>query len=109
MSGDHRLPAYVDDHADGALVHVYVQPKAARDEVVGIHGRALKVKTKAPPVDDKANEAVGALLAGLLNVAPRLVALVGGRTSRNKRFVVSSLDAAGVASALERVLSSRAP
>ena len=109
MLDGHRLPAYVDEHPDGALVHVYVQPQAARDAIVGIHGRALKVKVTAPPLDDKANQAVAGLLAELLGTARRKVSLVGGRTSRNKLFVVASMGAAEVASALERVLSSRAP
>jgi len=109
MLDGHRLPAYVDEHPDGALVHVYVQPKAATDDIVGVHGRALKVKVKAPPLDDKANQAVARLLADRLEVPRRAVSLAGGRGSRNKRFVVAAKDAPAVASALERVLSSRAP
>jgi uncharacterized protein len=109
MSEAHRTPDYVSEHSKGALVHVYVQPKAGTQGVVGLHGGALKVKVTAPPLDDRANGAVAALLAEVLGVPVRDVSLVGGRTARNKRFVVASLSSEGVASALERVLSSRAP
>lgn len=109
MSESGPLPAYVEDRPDGVAVYVYVQPNAAKDDVVGVHGRALKLKVKAPPVDDRANEAAIALLAARLGLPLSAVVLVGGRASRNKRFRVATLPAAEVASALERVLSSRAP
>ena len=109
MSDGSPLPTYVEEHPKGTVVHVYLQPKAAKDDVVGLHGRALKLKVKAPPVDDKANEAVAALLAARLGTSPRAVVLVSGRTSRNKRLLVEAMAPREVASALETVLSSRAP
>jgi uncharacterized protein (TIGR00251 family) len=109
MSDGSPLPAYLEEHPEGTVVHVYVQPKAARDDVVGLHGRALKLKVKAPPVDDKANEAVADLLAARLGTSPRAVVLVTGRTSRSKRFLIEAMATEEVASALETVLSSRAP
>ena len=93
----------------GTIVHVYVQPKAVRDDVVGVHGRALKLKVKAQPVDDKANEAVVDLLAALLGTSSRAVILVAGRASRNKRLLIEAMAPREVARALETVLSSRAP
>ena len=63
-------------------VHVHVQPRASRSEVVGTHGAALKVRLLAPPVDGAANDALVALLAQELGVPRRDVRIVQGATSR---------------------------
>lgn len=65
-------------------VHVHVQPRASRSEVVGTHGAALKVRLLAPPVDGAANDALVALLAQELGVPRRDVRIVQGATSRAK-------------------------
>ena len=56
-----------------------VQPRSARDRVVGLHGGALKVQVTAPPVDGAANRAVIELLAEWLGVPRRAVAVVRGQ------------------------------
>ena len=65
-------------------VGVHVQPRAARSEIVGLHGAALKVRLQAPPVDGAANEALVKLLADRLGVPRRSVHVVAGATSRAK-------------------------
>lgn len=76
---------------DGTLlIAVHAQPGAKRTEVAGLHGDALKVRVAAPPLDDRANEALGAFLARKLGVAKRDVALVAGARSREKRFAVAN-------------------
>ena len=65
-------------------VHVHVQPRASRSEVVGLHGTALKVRLHAPPVDGAANDALVLLLAERLGVPKRAVRIVAGETSRAK-------------------------
>lgn len=65
-------------------VHVHVQPRASRSEVVGTHGAALKVRLLAPPVDGAANDALVALLADRLGVPRRDIRIVQGATSRAK-------------------------
>ena len=90
------------------MLSVFVQPRAAKDELVGFHGVALKIKVKAPPDDGKANRAVCALLAELIGVPPRAVQVVSGAGSRHKRIAVATAPEA-VVQAVERVLSSRAP
>jgi uncharacterized protein len=44
------------------LIDALVQPRASRDAIDGVHDEALKLKVKAPPVDDRANRAVEKLL-----------------------------------------------
>lgn len=102
------LPPYVRTHADGVVLELFVRPRAARDAVVRLHGRALKVKVTAPPVEGRANEAVETLLAGVLDIARARVAVTSGRGSRTKRVVISGLSPEEVLVAIDRVLSSRA-
>lgn len=66
------------------LLRVRVQPRAASNELAGVHGDRLKIRLTAPPVDGKANAAVIALLAELCGVAPSQVNLVAGAAAREK-------------------------
>lgn len=90
---------------DGRLtLRLYVQPGAGRSEAVGRHGDALKVRVAAPPERGRANEACRKLLAELFDVKEAAVALVGGETSRAKRFALSGVEPEAVRAQLDRVL-----
>lgn len=68
------------------LLHVRVQPRAGRDEIVGLLGGALKVRITAAPVDGKANTHLLRFLAKCFGVPPSRVELISGATGRNKRL-----------------------
>ena len=77
----------------GLRISVRLQPKASRDEIVGVEagdGRAphLKVRVTAPPESGKANAALERLLAKTWRVAPTTVQVIGGATSRNKSVLI---------------------
>jgi len=74
-----------------------VQPRAARNRVVGVHGAAVKVQVTAPPVDGAANAAVIDLVADWLGVPRRTVRLVAGESGRDKVIEVASDDPPGLA------------
>ena len=65
-------------------VKFHIQPGAKKNEIVGMHGDAIKVKLKAPPVDGKANEELVKFLAKELGIARSSVTIVAGATSRSK-------------------------
>jgi uncharacterized protein (TIGR00251 family) len=75
-------------HWDGEhlLLSVYVQPKASRDLIDGVHGDRLKVRITAPPVDGRANAHLLDFLAGVFGVPRRRVTLLAGETGRAKRI-----------------------
>jgi uncharacterized protein (TIGR00251 family) len=75
----------------GVTFYVQVQPRASRDAIEGEHADALKVRLTAPPVDDRANEALVQLLAGRLNVPRAAVRIVSGEKSRRKRVAVAGI------------------
>ncbi len=81
-----------------------VSPSGSREQVVGRHGDAWKVRVAAAPEDGKANEAVLRLLAETLGLPRRDVALVSGHSGRDK---VVSLVGIG-ADETERLLATAA-
>lgn len=70
------------------LIKIMVQPKASRDEVVGMHGDYLKIRVKAPATNNLANVALIKLLARHYGVAPRQVKLLHGKQSRYKTIAI---------------------
>lgn len=86
----------VQDTAEGAVLAVHVQPRAARTEHVGPHGGALKIRVAAPPVGGAANEEVCRYLAACLGLPKTGVVLGAGRGSRRKRVLLKGVSAARV-------------
>ena len=73
---------------------VRAQPRASRDEIVGEFQDGLKIRLTAPPVDDRANEALRKLLAARLKVPLAAVRIASGERSRNKRVEIYGVTAA---------------
>jgi uncharacterized protein (TIGR00251 family) len=86
------------------VLQVHAQPGAGRTAVVGRHGRALKVRVAAPPQGGRANEACAALLAETFGVKAAQVELVGGASSREKRFRIRGIEVDGFRRRLEQVV-----
>jgi uncharacterized protein (TIGR00251 family) len=78
-------------HAGGTRLAVHVQPRAARTEVAGVHGDALKIRLAAPPVDGAANETLLRFLAAALDVPRTALSLAAGASGRRKRVLVATL------------------
>lgn len=68
-----------------------VVPGAASAAVVGRYGRGWKLRVAAPPEHGKANAAVVRLLADVLDVPERDVAIVSGQGSRDKTVALTGL------------------
>jgi hypothetical protein len=73
---------------------VRVQPRASRDEIAGEYQGGLKIRLTAPPVDDRANEALRMLLAARLKVPLSAVRIASGERSRTKRVEIRGVTAA---------------
>jgi hypothetical protein len=85
-------------------ISVKAVPRAARDEIVGWLGDALKVRVTAPPQDGRANAALEALLAAALGVRKSAVRVAAGHGSARKRVEIDGLERAEI----ERRLSAAA-
>jgi uncharacterized protein (TIGR00251 family) len=84
-----NVPPCFQSNESGTFLHLRIQPRASRDEIVGLHGDALKVRIAAPPVDSAANEALIKFLAKQLNLPKSRLQLTKGQTSRNKTILIT--------------------
>lgn len=71
------------------ILNLHVQPGARHSELAGLHGKALKVRLAAPPIDGRANEALQKFFAALFSVPLRQVELKQGAHSRHKVVAIS--------------------
>ena len=95
-------PEWVHARAAGSRLAVRVIPRARKTAVDGVRDGRLLIRVAAPPVDRAANEALVALLAGILSVPRRAVRIVSGDTSRNKTIDIDGLTPSAVAAAVAR-------
>ncbi len=79
-----------------------VQPRASKQGVRGMHGSAIKISLNTPPVDGKANAALCALLADILDVSKSSVSLHSGQTSRDKTVEVCGINQAQAIAVLQQ-------
>ncbi len=79
-----------------SLLAVYVQPRASRTELVGIHDQALKLALTSPPVDDAANKALVMFLASFFKIARQELLIHKGRQSRRKQVIIGGLSAEAI-------------
>lgn len=68
----------------GVRLLLHIQPRAARTEIAGRFGDALKVRVKSPPTDGLANQELIRFLAACLGVPSRSLELVSGHAARRK-------------------------
>jgi len=78
----------VQEREDAVIFSVRVQPRASKDEIAGEMGGALKVRLRAPAVEDRANEALVEFLAELLITPKSAVRILSGERSRTKRVEI---------------------
>jgi YggT family protein len=82
------LLLYVVNMGIAELLRLYIQPKASRDSIVGLHGDELKVAITAPPVDGQANAHLTKYLAKQFRVAKSQVIIEKGELGRHKQVKI---------------------
>ena len=75
-------------HDQGTVLAVHARPGAKRNALLGTRAGALLVAVNALPEKGKANAAIAATLAASLGCRLSEIALISGKTSRRKRFLV---------------------
>ncbi|MCL1074144.1 DUF167 family protein YggU [Shewanella dokdonensis] len=83
------MPAIVQEQQD-LLLNLYIQPKASRDQWVGIHGDEVKLAITAPPIDGKANAYLAKWLAKAFKVPKSQVTIIKGELGRHKQVRISA-------------------
>lgn len=79
---------------------VRLQPRASRDEVLGVVEGAVKIRLRAPAVENRANEALCEFLASLLKRPKSAVRILSGEHSRTKRVAIEGVTRQQVESLL---------
>ncbi len=91
---------FLHPSGDDVLVDLFVQPRASRNEIIGIQGNELKIRLTSPPVEGAANKLCCEFFAKLLGVSKGSVRLASGEKSRHKRLLLESIAVAEVAERL---------
>lgn len=81
----------------GTSIRVYIQSRASRTEIAGLHGDAIRIRLAAPPVGGAANGALVRLLASVLGVAQSAITIRSGLSGRHKVVFVAGRSPVEVA------------
>jgi uncharacterized protein (TIGR00251 family) len=93
----HARRFHLHDGKKGSALAVRVTPRASRNEIVEIlSDGTVKIRLTSPPVEGKANEALVAFLAEILEVPPSHIDIVAGTTGRDKLVSILDMDASAV-------------
>ena len=84
---------------------LHVQPRASRTEIRGVHGDALKILLKAPPVDGEANMAVIEFFADFFEKSKNMIQIKSGETSRRKVIEIKDVPLAIAKEKIQKALA----
>jgi uncharacterized protein (TIGR00251 family) len=79
---------------DGTALPLWIQPRAAKDALVGERDGMVVIRLQAPPVDGAANAALIRFLARRLGCPASAVRLLRGERGRRKWVEVDGFSAA---------------
>jgi uncharacterized protein (TIGR00251 family) len=91
VEGTAALPPWLQGAPGGWRLSLWVQPGAARTEMVGEHDGCLKLRIAAPPLDGRANEAVRRFFSERLGIPREAVRIERGVSSRRKSVRVETV------------------
>ncbi|WP_299793840.1 DUF167 family protein YggU [uncultured Shewanella sp.] len=80
----------VSKQQEDLLLNLYIQPKASRDQIVGVHGEEVKIAITAPPVDGKANAHLIKYLSKAFKVPKGDIVILKGALGRHKQVRILS-------------------
>jgi uncharacterized protein len=79
--------------AGTVIFAVRVQPRASKDEIAGEMDGTLKIRLRAPALEDRANESLVEFIANVLNTSKAAVRILSGERSRIKRIEIRGVTA----------------
>jgi hypothetical protein len=94
----------LQENERGVVFEVFLQPRAKKDEITGIHEGSLKVRVTSPPLQGRANQACIGLIARTLGLKRSEVEIISGHTSRRKRLHASGITLAEFKSRLDHLI-----
>ncbi|MCT8553007.1 DUF167 family protein YggU [Glaesserella parasuis] len=76
------------ENPQGIRLRIFLQPKASRYQIVGLHDNELKIAITAPPIDGQANAHLLKYLSKLFKVPKSSIVLEKGELQRHKQIFV---------------------
>ncbi len=80
--------AAVERSGDDLRLRIFLLPKAAKDQIIGLHDDELKISITAPPVDGQANAHLLKFLSKLFKVPKSSIVLEKGELNRHKQVLI---------------------
>ncbi len=77
--GGEKAPSNVS-----TTISVRVLPRSSRDEVAGVSEGVLRIRLTAPPLENRANDALVQFLSKTVGIPRRQVEILAGGRGRNK-------------------------
>lgn len=78
----------VEQTENGIRLRIFLQPKASKDEIIGLHDDELKISITAPPIDGAANAHLLKFLSKQFKVAKTAIILEKGELNRHKQIFI---------------------
>lgn len=76
------------ENPQGIRLRIFLQPKASRDQIIGLHNDELKIAITAPPVDGQANMHLLKFLSRQFKVPKSAIVLEKGELQRHKQLFI---------------------
>ncbi|MCM2321777.1 MAG: DUF167 family protein [Oligoflexia bacterium] len=94
--------SWLEETPKGLVLHLYIQPKASRTQVQGLHGEPprLRIRVAAPPVEGEANEELLRFLKKHTHIAGARFELLRGDSSKTKDVLCTGVTAEQLRAAL---------
>ena len=75
----------IEQIGEDLRLRIFLQPKAGKDHIVGLHDNELKITITAPPIDGQANAHLLKFLSKIFKVPKSQIQLEKGELSRHKQ------------------------
>ena len=84
------MESYYTEKGNDLIIYIKATPNSSKNEICGLYDGALKVKIKAPAVENKANEELVKFFAKTLKLPKSSVSLKTGGTSKLKSLYIEN-------------------
>ncbi len=96
----------IESSEHGCILLVRAQPGARRSGIQGEYRGRLKIAVSAPPEDGRANDAIVDVIRESLALKRSQISLLGGQTSRDKRFLITGISLVDLTTRVSEYLKS---
>lgn len=84
------MESYYCEKGNDLIIYIKATPNSSKNEICGLYDNAIKVKIKAPAVENKANEELVKFFAKTLKLPKSSVTLKSGGTSKLKSLYIEN-------------------